>query len=79
MSAVHTEIVTPAHGYTRLKTPWILGTDSASGGRLTRYLSGGGMRTFGRTIKQEIARARHRRFWVVVSALTAVWLIFFFI
>jgi len=79
MSAVHTSIVTPAHGYTRTKTPWILDSESDEGGRLAHYLSGGGMRTFGRTLQQELARIRHRRFWVVASVLAALWLVFYLI
>lgn len=79
MSGIHTTIVTPAHGYTREKTPWILGEHRSVYGKLIHYLSGGGMSTFGRTIQQELARAKHIRFGIVSAAVGAVWLLFFFI
>ena len=79
MSGIHTTIVTPAHGYTREKTPWILCETRSARGKLTHYLSGGGMSTFGRTIQQELARAKHIRFGIVSVAVAAVWLLFLFI
>lgn len=79
MSGIHTETVGDAHGYTREDTPWILDARPSVCGRLVHYLSGGGMRTFGRTIVQERAKRRHRRFLMVAGALGAVWLVFYFV
>ena len=44
------------------------------GRRLVRYLCGGGMRAFGRTVEQEEADARRVRFLVAASALGVAWL-----
>ena len=74
MSAIHTEVVSAAHAYTRSESPWILSACSSSCGRLVRYLSGGGMRTFGRTVRQEEVRRRHRRFCMEAAAAALLWL-----
>lgn len=58
--------------------PWILGDETSAYGKLVRYLSGGGMRTFGRTLRQEQVRRRQNRFLTVVAALGVVWLVFMF-
>lgn len=62
-----------AHPYARSKTPWIL-SEYTICGKLIHYLSAGGMRTFGRTVYQEIARRRQRRFLFIASVLGIVWL-----
>lgn len=76
MSDIHTEIVAPAHAYTRSKSPWILDRrhDSVYG-TLIHYISGGGMRMFGRTVRQEEVRRRQRRFCIEVSVLAVLWLV----
>ena len=75
MSEVITaKVVKPAHGYTRADSPWIIDAPGAFGSRLVRYLAGGGMHTFGRTISQEMAHAKHRRFLLVAAAIAACWL-----
>ena len=74
MSGIHTEVVSAAHAYTRSDVPWILDQHESAHGKLIHYLSGGGMRTFGRTVKQEEARRRHRRFLIEFSVLVAIWL-----
>ncbi len=79
MGRVHTEFMTDAHGYTRSKTPWILGEHKSVYGKLIHYLSGGGMRTFGRTVEQEEALHKHRRFLAVSAVLAAFWLLFYFL
>ena len=76
MSGVHTEVSGPAHPYTRSESPWIMDAHAPSGGRLVRYISAGGMRTFGRTVRQEEARRRQRRFCIEVAVLAALWLVF---
>lgn len=48
-------------------------------GKLIHYLSGGGMSTFGRTVKQEEVRLRRRRFFIAAGVIAAVWTLFLFI
>ena len=74
MSGVHTTLVTDAHGYTREESPWIMDEHKSVYGKLIHYLSGGGMRTFGRTVSQEIVRRRQRRFLITFAVLAALWL-----
>ena len=76
MGAIHTELVKPAHEYTRSESPWIIDRRDSVYGKLMHYISGGGMRTFGRTVHQEEVRRRQRRFCVVVSVRAALWLAF---
>ena len=71
---IPTSMVEPAHGYTREKSPWIIDAPGTFGSRLVRYLAGGGLHTFGRTISQEMAHAKHRRFLLVAAAIAACWL-----
>ena len=85
MSAIHTSIVGDAHAYTRSKVPWRLDTyrdahgETSKGQRfgwkLFHYISGGGMRTFGRTVQQEELGARQTRFLVVAGALAVLWFV----
>lgn len=75
---VHVCPVRSRHEYTRSRTPWILSDYREAYGKLVHYLSGGGMRTFGRTVRQEEARLRQRRFMRVVAAIAALWLLFYF-
>jgi len=79
MSALHTSIVRHAHSYTRSKSPWILEEHRSVYGKLIHYLSGGGMRTFGRTIRQEETRLKQRRFAMAAGALAVGWLILYLI
>jgi len=74
MSGIHTEVVSPEHEYTRSESPWIIEHPETAYWRLIHYLSGGGMSTFGRTVRQEEARLRQRRFLVVFSVLAVIWL-----
>ena len=74
MSAVHTTLVTDAHEYTRERSPWIMDEHKSVYGKLIHYLAGGGMRTFGRTVSQEIVRRRQTRFLVWFAVLAALWL-----
>lgn len=77
MGGIHTSFVSSAHGYTRSKTPWILNEHKSAYGKLIHYISGGGMRTFGRTVSQEEAHRKHVRFFVTSAVLFAVWLVFY--
>ena len=74
MSGVHTALVTDAHGYTRESSPWIMDEHKSVYGKLIHYLSGGGLRDFGRTVKQEETDIRRRRFLVVMAVFAVVWL-----
>ena len=74
-----TSTVREAHPYTRSKSPWILGEHSSMYGKLIHYLSGGGISTFGRTVKQEEVRLRRRRFFIAAGVIAAVWTLFLFI
>ena len=75
MSGIHTEVVTAAHAYTRSDSPWIMGEHKSAYGKLIHYLSGGGMRTFGRTVRQEEVRRRQNTFLIEFAVLAAVWLV----
>lgn len=77
MSAIHTSTVRDAHPYTRSESPWIIGEYKSVYGKLIHYLSGGGMSTFGRTVRQEEVRLRQRRFLCGAAAIAAVWLFFY--
>ena len=63
-----------AHAYTRADVPWSIAVSDNPHGRMLNYLSGGGIRTFGRTIRQEIVSRRRRRLTVVAAALAVLWL-----
>ena len=73
MGRVSTEIVGDAHAYTRSDVPWSISTAKTSRSRLIDYISGGGMRTFGRTVRQEEVRRKQLRFLAVAAVLAAVW------
>lgn len=76
---ITTSTVREAHPYTRSKSPWILGDHSSMYGKLIHYLSGGGMSTFGRTVRQEEVRIRRRRFFIVSGVIAVVWAVFWII
>jgi len=76
MSKIHTSLVSPAHAYTTSSTPWILGVHKSAYGKLIHYISGGGMQTFGRTVRQEEISLRQRRF-IALSILNVIlWICF---
>lgn len=85
MSKIHTSLVGTLHSYTQSKVPWRLdeyrdayGETSKGqrfGWKLFHYISGGGMRTFGRTVQQEELGVRQTRFLVVAGALAVLWLV----
>lgn len=79
MSAVHTSVIQDAHSYTRSATPWIIEEHRSVYGKLMHYLSGGGLRTFGRTVRQEEVRAKQRRFALTAAFLGMVWVVAYFI
>ena len=76
MSKLHTSLRGDAHAYTRSTSPWILSEHKSVYGKLIHYLSGGGMRAFGRTVRQEEIRRCHNRFWFVFAVFAALWVVF---
>lgn len=84
MSAIHTRALGTAHEYTRSNTPWLLDenheacgetTDGKKfGWRLFHYLSGGGMRAFGRSVRQEEIDLRRNRFLAAAGVFALLWL-----
>ena len=76
MCAIPTEVVSAAHAYTRSKSPWIICRHDSVYGKLVHYISGGGMRAFGRTVRQEEVRRRQRRFVIEFAVLAALWFSF---
>ena len=76
MAAIHTTVVGDAHAYTRSRSPWIMSEHHSVSGRLIHYLAGGGMRAFGRTVRQEEVLMRRRRFLAVAATIAAAWLAF---
>ena len=75
MERVHTEIIGDAHAYTRSDVPWAMSTSRTAQDRLVNYISGGGMRIFGRTVRQEEVRRRQLRFLAVSAILAVIWLL----
>ena len=76
MGRVSTEIVGDAHAYTRSDVPWSISTARSARGKLIDYISGGGMRAFGRTVRQEEIGRRHRRLFAVAIAFAVLWAVF---
>lgn len=90
MSAIRTKLVTRNHAYTSEDVPWELdvvndpqGTERAlgrsPGWRMFHYLSGGGLRAFGRSSAAALVYRRQDRFWYFFGALVALWLVFLFV
>ena len=85
MSRIPTSLVGVAHSYTRSKVPWRIdeyqeayGETSKGkrfGWKLFHYISGGGMRTFGRTVQQEELGVRQSRFLLGAGIVAAAWLV----
>ena len=73
MKGLPTSLVQDAHGYTRSKVPWILSLGGTAYDKMINYISGGGMRTFGRTVRQEEVRRKQLRFLAVAAVFAAVW------
>lgn len=61
------------HPYTRSSQPWVLSDSKAESNKLIHYISGGGLRAFGRTVQQEEVRTRQIRFLVFSLAFVFVW------
>jgi len=87
MSRIHTSTVESAHAYTRADVPWEVGENRLAHGettkgrkfgwRLFHYISSGGMRMFGRTVRQQEASRRQRRFVIFQIVFWTVWILFY--
>ena len=73
MGRMHTEIVGDAHAYTRSGVPWAIATSRTPRGRMMNYISGGGMRIFGRTVRQEEVKRKQLRFLAIATVLAVLW------
>ena len=75
MECVHTEIIGDAHAYTRSDVPWAITTSRTAHDKMVNYISGGGMRIFGRTVRQEETKRRQLRVLAVAGVLIAIWFV----
>ncbi len=80
-----TTFVRSAHAYTRSHLPWQLDTYEEEGSpsagrkfrrRLFHYISGGGLKSFGRTVEQEEVNVRRTRFLIASGMVGVVWFLF---
>ncbi len=88
MAALRTALVKRRHAYTGADIPWSMDVDAVEGAgpdasdqvkrRLFRYLSGGGMRAFGRPSGQELLARRQTRFLWLAAVLAVCWVVFSF-
>lgn len=85
MAALRTALVKRRHAYTSADIPWALDVDATGDAddvlrhgrwRLFHYLSGGGMRAFGRPSGRELQLRRQTRFLWTSAALAILWVIF---
>ena len=72
VKGIHTELVKHDHEYTSVDEPWQI-DDDQRGSPLYRYLRGGGVRAFGRTVHQVARERRQTRFLAVFAVLAVVW------
>lgn len=77
MSRLPTSLARESHAYTRSKMPWLITIGETAYGKMINYISGGGMRTFGRTMHQEETLRRQRKFVALAVVLAALWLVFY--
>ena len=85
MSGLHTNLLDSIHSYTRSHTPWLLDENREARGetsnghkfgwRLFHYIAGGGLRAFGRSVRQEEIDARHNSFLAWAGVFAVVWLV----
>ena len=76
MARVHTSVVGHEHEYTRSDSPWVITEGKSAYAKMINYISGGGMRTFGRTVRQEENLRKRLRFLVASGVIAAVWAVF---
>lgn len=80
-----TSFVREEHAYTRSSVPWRIEENREASGqtsrgkkfgwRLFHYLSGGGLRAFGRSVQQEEAEAKRNRFLAAAAVFGVIWLV----
>lgn len=85
MSAVHTNLLDSIHSYTRSHTPWLLdehrmadgvtATGHRFGWRLFHYIAGGGLKAFGRSVRQEESDVKRNRFLIWAGVFAVLWLL----
>lgn len=86
MSGIHTSLARSAYSYTHSPEPWRLEDESDEvseetrrrprfGWRFFHYLSGGGMRSLGRSVVQDERDRRQNRFLLVMGGLALCWLV----
>lgn len=66
----------PGHAYTSDKLPWKM---MLIDNRLARYIAGGGMMAFGRTLEQDRRDMRQNRFLAAIAAVFTIYLILWLI
>lgn len=81
---LHPTLVTREHSYMSSSEPWRMEFNTkvqgrtvsgkTYGWRLFHYISGGGIKAFDRTLRQDVRNRRQSRFLVVSAALFFVWL-----
>ena len=85
MAALRTALVKPRHAYTSADIPWAMDVDATGDvgnvrrhgqWRLFHYLSGGGMRAFGRPSGRELQLRRQTRCLWTAAALAVLWIVF---
>ena len=85
MAALRTALVRRRHAYTSTNIPWAMdvtaegASPDAAKDRLFHYLSGGGMRAFGRPSGYELLMRRQNRFLWLAGVLVACWIFFSFV
>lgn len=82
---LHTNLKCDAHAYMRSPEPWridageevygAISRENRRGWRLFHYISGGGMRTFRRTLEEDGRSRRQTRFLVFAAAVFVAWLV----
>jgi len=88
MAALRTALVKRRHAYTGADIPWSMDVDADGEAgttdvdrakwRMFLYLSGGGMRAFGRPSGQELLARRQTRFLWLAAVLAVCWIVFSF-
>lgn len=68
--------VTPGHRRTTDELPWTVAEFS---NRLIKYIAGGGMMAFGRTIEQDIRDRKQSRFLTAMGVVGTIYLILWII
>lgn len=88
MAALRTSLVRRRHAYTGVDIPWQIDVERPlldapdarhQKRRLFHYLSGGGLRAFGRPSGYALMAYRQTRFLWTAAVLGVLWLVFLFV